>query len=238
MGKMYGIGVGPGDPELLTLKAHRLLNEADVIFCPEKAKGAGSFAFDIIKEHLKHSKAEIVNLVYPMHYHGEELRKMWERNARCIAEHLQGERTGVFITLGDPAVYSTFMYTLPYIQKTGVAVEVVPGVTSFCAVADTMMMPLVAWDEDLVIAPVRKNSSEDLGEILRSHDNIVLMKPSSNKKALLQAIRENHLEEHFVLVTKSGTVEERLVTDITELEQYDIPYLSTVIIKRQVKMTP
>ena len=57
MGKMYGIGVGPGDPELLTLKAHRLLNEADVIFCPEKAKGAGSFAFDIIKEHLKHSKA-------------------------------------------------------------------------------------------------------------------------------------------------------------------------------------
>ena len=92
MGKMYGIGVGPGDPELLTLKAHRLLNEADVIFCPEKAKGAGSFAFDIIKEHLKHSKAEIVNLVYPMHYHGEELRKMWERNARCIAEHLQGDR--------------------------------------------------------------------------------------------------------------------------------------------------
>lgn len=62
--------------------------------------------------------------------------------------------------------------------------EVVPGVTSFCAVADTMMMPLVAWDEDLVIAPVRKNSDEDLGEILRSHDNIVLMKPSSNKKAL------------------------------------------------------
>ena len=65
MGKMYGIGVGPGDPELLTLKADRLLNEADVIFCPEKAKGAGSFAFDIIKEHLKHSKAEIVDLVLP-----------------------------------------------------------------------------------------------------------------------------------------------------------------------------
>ena len=87
MGKMYGIGVGPGDPELLTLKAHRLLNEADVIFCPEKAKGAGSFAFDIIKEHLKHSKAEIVNLVYPMHYHGKEmhaaLRSIYRENGQA-----------------------------------------------------------------------------------------------------------------------------------------------------------
>ena len=117
--------------------------------------------------------------------------------------------------------------------EAGVDVEVVPGITSFCAVADSMKMPLVAWDEDLVVAPVRENSSEDLGRILREHDNVVLMKPSANQQALLQAIRENHLEDHFVLVTKSGTGEERLVTDFAELEQYEIPYLSTVIIKRQ-----
>lgn len=233
MGKMYGIGVGPGDPELLTLKAHRILNEADVIFCPEKEEGAGSFAYDIIKGLLEHSKAEIVNLVYPMHYHGVRLREMWEMNARCIAGHLEGDRTGAFITLGDPSVYSTFMYTLPYIEETGVSVEVIPGITSFCAVAGTMKMPLVAWDEDLVVAPVRKNSSEDLGKILGEHDNIVLMKPSANRQALVEAIRDHHLEENFVLVTKSGTGEERLVTDFAELEQYDIPYLSTVIIKRQ-----
>lgn len=236
MGKMYGIGVGPGDPELLTLKAHRILNEADVIFCPEKEKGAGSFAFDIIKEHVKDSRAEIVNLVYPMHYHGGKLKEMWEENARCIATHLEGERTGVFITLGDPAVYSTFMYTLPLIEHAGVTVEVVPGIPSFCAVAGTAKMPLMAWDEDLIVAPVRKNSSEDLGKILREHDNIVLMKPSANPKALLDAIRENHLEDSFVLVAKSGTGEEYLITDFSELEQYDIPYLSTVIIKRQEKL--
>ena len=77
-GIFYGIGVGPGDPELLTLKAYKILNQADVIFCPEKKKGAGSFAFDIIKEHIKDSKAQIVNLEYPMHYKGDELKKMWE----------------------------------------------------------------------------------------------------------------------------------------------------------------
>ena len=133
MGKLYGIGVGPGDPELLTLKAHRILNAADVIFCPEKEAGAGSFAFDIIQGLLKDTKAEIVNLVYPMHYHGSQLREMWKQNAGCIAQYLNGDRTGAFITLGDPAVYSTFMYTLPYIEEAGVEVEVVPGVTSFCA---------------------------------------------------------------------------------------------------------
>lgn len=90
------------------------------------------------------------------------------------------ERTGAFITLGDPAVYSTFMYTLPYIEAAGVEVEVVPGITSFCAAADSMKMPLVAWNEDLVVAPVRKNSSEDLGRVLREHDNVVLMKPSTD----------------------------------------------------------
>lgn len=171
--------------------------------------------------------------MYPMHYHGDRLQEMWKENAAQIAECLSGNRIGAFITLGDPAVYSTFMYTLPYIEQAGVEVEVVPGITSFCAVADSMKMPLVAWDEDLVVAPVRENSSEDLGRILREHDNVVLMKPSANQQALLQAIRENHLEDHFVLVTKSGTGEERLVTDFAELEQYEIPYLSTVIIKRQ-----
>ena len=112
MGKLYGIGVGPGDPELLTLKAYKILNQADVIFCPEKKKGAGSFAFDIIKEHIKDSKAQIVNLEYPMHYKGDELKKMWEENGRLISEYLKGDKTGAFITLGDPSVYSTFMYSL------------------------------------------------------------------------------------------------------------------------------
>lgn len=233
MGKMYGIGVGPGDPELLTLKARRILGEADIIFCPEKIKGAGSFAFDIIKGLLDNSNAEIVNLVYPMQPHGMGLQDMWEENAHCIAEHLQGDRTGAFITLGDPSVYSTFMYTLPYIERKGVAVEVVPGVPSFCAVAAAVKMPLVARDEDLVVVPVRKNSGEDLIKILREHDNVVLMKPSSNRKALLDALRENQLEDCFVLVTKSGTAEERLITDFAELEQYEIPYLSTVIVKRR-----
>lgn len=235
MGKLYGIGVGPGDPELVTLKAQRILLEADVIFCPEKEEGSGSIAFHIIKGLLQNSKAEIVNLVYPMHYHGMCLQKIWRENALRIAKRLEGNCSGAFITLGDPTVYSTFMYALPYIEAEGVAVEVVPGVPSFCAVAASRKMPLASWNENLMVVPVRKNSSEELGKILREHDNIVLMKPSANKQAFIQAMRENHLEDRFVLVTKSGTEEEQQIVDLKQLEEYDIPYLSTIIVKKQEK---
>ena len=107
MGKLYGIGVGPGDPELLTLKAYKILNQADVIFCPEKKKGAGSFAFDIIKEHIKDSKAQIVNLEYPMHYKGDELKKMWEENGRLISEYLKGDKTGASFCIQHFYVHSS-----------------------------------------------------------------------------------------------------------------------------------
>lgn len=236
MGKLYGIGVGPGDPGLLTLKAHRLLQEADVIFCPQKKKGADSTAFDIIRPFLEQRekmgrKAEIVPLVYPMHYHGVQLREMWEENAVTIAEYLKEDRTGVFITLGDPAVYSTFMYTLPYLERHKIPVEVIPGIPSFCAAADSVKWPLAAWDEDLLIVPVRKNSGKELGEMLRNHDNVILMKPSSDREALLQALEANAGEKQFVLISKIGTKEECRLMGLEEIKKFEIPYLSVILVK-------
>ena len=233
MGKLYGIGVGPGDPELLTLKAYKILNQADVIFCPEKKKGAGSFAFDIIKEHIKDSKAQIVNLEYPMHYKGDELKKMWEENGRLISEYLKGDKTGAFITLGDPSVYMTFMYTLPYIEAFGTETEVVPGIPSFCAAAAISKIPLTAWDEDLVIAPVRKNNAADLEKLLTEHENVVLMKPSTDSEALVSAIQASGRENSFVLVEKAGTKEQRLIREYQTLKEEPVPYLSLMILKSQ-----
>lgn len=231
MGKLYGVGIGPGAPELLTLKAYRILKEADVIFCPQKSEGAGSVAFDIIKDLLGDIKAEIVYMVYPMHYHGQELLEIWKKNGEKISGYLKGDKTGAFITLGDASVYSTFMYTLPYIESHGTETEIVPGVPSFCAAADSAKIPLMAWNENLVIAPVRKNSSQDLGRLLRENDNVVLMKPSADKEALIAAIRENHMEERFILVIKAATDEEKIIRDIQELESCEIPYLSIIIVK-------
>ena len=234
MGKLYGVGVGPGDPELITLKALRILREADVIFCPEKEEGAGSFAFEIIKEHLTEKKQEIVNLVYPMHYRGGHLQEAWEKNAGCIAGHLKGERTGVFLTLGDPSVYSTFMYTLPYISAAGVETEVIPGIPSFCAAAAAAQIPLVSWNENLVIMPVRKNGSVSLGKVMEENDNVVLMKPSADKGALLQALAGHSREMCFRLVSRAGTDGQTVIGNPEELLSGEIPYLSTVIVKKRL----
>ena len=98
-----------------------------------------------------------------------------------------------------------FMYTLPYIEAFGTEIEVIPGIPSFCAAAAISRTPLTAWDEDLLVAPVRKNSPEDLTKLLKEHDNVVFMKPSSDKEALLTAIKESGRENSFVLVEKVGT---------------------------------
>ena len=232
MGKLYGIGVGPGDPELVTLKAKRILNEVDILFCPEKKKGAGSFAYDIVKDHIENQNVEIVYLTYPMHYNKDELNEAWAQNGKIITDKLSGEKTGAFITIGDSTVYSTFMYTLPYIDGGGVDVELVPGISSFSAIASQIKIPLMAWEENLTIAPVRKKFSEELESTVSFSDNIVLMKVSDDPGQIVQMLKNQNLENSFVLVSKAGTDEERLISDIDELASTKLPYLSTLIIKK------
>lgn len=232
MGKLYGISVGPGDPELLTLKACRIINEVDILFCPVKKQDGESFAFEIIKPNLHNIKVQVVKLLYPMHYKEDELKKLWKENGAVISGMLKGERSGAFVTLGDSTIFSTFMYTLPYIDRDQVDIEVIPGITSFCAVASAAALPLVEWEENLTIFPVRKNSAAMLSTAIANSDNLVLMKPASDREALIQALKENELDRKFVLVSKAGTKEERCITNLAELEKAEIPYLSTMIIKK------
>lgn len=232
MAKLYGIGVGPGDPELLTLKAMRILSEVDIIFCPEKEEGSGSFALEIIEGHIKNLNAEIVNLVYPMHYDKDKLREVWQQNGEAITALLKGDKSAAFITIGDTTVYSTFMYTLPYIDKTLIDIELVPGITSFSVIASQLQIPLMAWEENLVVAPVRKKSSAELEAVIKNSDNIVLMKASNNPKQIIKMLKNEGLEKNFVFVAKAGTEEEEVIRDIDELEKTKLPYLSSMIIKK------
>lgn len=234
MAKLYGLGIGPGDPELITLKAKKILEQVDYIFCPEKEKGSGSVALEIINQVIEHPRGKVIYLTYPMHNRENELEQNWKENAELMWECLKENRTGAFITLGDTAVYSTLMYTIPYIKQYGIKVELIPGIPSFCAAANIIQKPLMVWNEDLIICTVSKNQGkQNLNQTMRNHDNIVLMKPSADKEALVTALRKNHLENHFTLISKAGTMEERIITDFEELLEYKIPYLSIVIIKKE-----
>jgi len=230
--KLYGIGVGPGDPEYLTLKAKRLINSVDVLLCPTKKEGADSFAYEIISPNLENKEVAIENLVFPMHYDTDDLESKWKRNGQLITDYLKAGKTCGFITLGDPTVYSTFIYTLPYIDEQYMDLEIVPGITSFCAVASEIKQPLMVWEESLKIMPVRKNCGDTLIKAIEDHENLVLMKPSSNPEAIIKAIKHHGLEDKFMLISKVGTEEESLVKDIHVLENMKLPYLSTMIIKK------
>ena len=224
MGKLYGIGVGPGDPELLTRKACRLLREADVIFCPVKEAGERSFAYEIVKEQADEGKAEIVFLVYPMHYHGERLRELWEENAKQIAARLDGGRTGVFVTLGDPAIYSTLMYTFPYVEERGIETEIVPGVPSFCAAAAKCGVSLVEWNEQLHVIPAvhRIDASLDLP------GNYVLMKSGKKMGQVKELLKKSGKD--VMMVENCGMESERIYRSVDEIPD-DAGYYSLIIAK-------
>lgn len=229
-GKFYGIGVGPGDPGLLTVKAVELIRQADMIVCPESKKDEGSIALKIAEPYLKPGTEQLA-LVFPMTHDQEVLTTAWRENAIRIHEETQQGKTLVFLTLGDPTVFSTYMYMVPYLLEQGVEVETVPGITSFTAVASRLNLPLTLGHETLAVVPLMKGCA-NARTALENFDNCVIMKPSHDSETLAALLVELDLQDKFVLISRCGTGEESLCTDIKELANGKIPYLSTMIVKK------
>lgn len=229
MKKFVGIGVGPGDPDLLTVKAVKELEAADVIICPIAREGSESVAYKIAEPHIK--GGEILRMVFPMTHNKDLLKKAWNENAEVIKALLDEDKYVVFMTLGDPAVYSTYMYMVDILQHKYVEVVTIPGIPSFVNIANSINIPLMMGDESLTVVPMMKDGKA-VEKALDDSENIVIMKPSHNRDLLVQFIEERKLQDRFVLVTSSGTDNEKTIRDIDELRNYEIPYLSTMIVKK------
>jgi precorrin-2/cobalt-factor-2 C20-methyltransferase len=130
---LVGVGVGPGDPELLTLRALRAIESADVIFAPVRRDGESSLALEIVRDRIDSGRQRVISLSFPERADGES----WEQHGRTILEALSGGRTGVFLTEGDPSLYSTFEHVRRALRRVAPAsqlsVDVVPGVSSITA---------------------------------------------------------------------------------------------------------
>ncbi|MQM73441.1 MAG: precorrin-2 C(20)-methyltransferase [Eubacteriaceae bacterium] len=231
-GKLYGIGVGPGDPELLTVKAVRAIESADVIISPTKKMGKPSIALQIAKPYIK-PETKLVVMDFPMlslSAERETLEKQWGENADQIQSMLNWGQNAVFLTLGDPMVYSTYSYVMEFLIDRGMAVETISGVPSFCSLAAHLNLPLTQGEESLGVVGMTQ-TEEEVDAVLDAHQNIVVMKVSANAKGLAKALRERHLEDHFVMISNIGMDSERVTRDIADLEK-KVPYLSTVLIKK------
>jgi len=228
-GKLYAVGVGPGDPELITIKAARVLSQADAIISPRSAAGKSSFALEIAKGHIGDA-AQIIEMTFPMEYEQGLMEGCWRDCAECIDRLLEQGMDVAFITLGDPMLYSTYLNMMAYLRAPELA-EVIPGVNSFSLAAARTGVPLAMGDETLSIVPLGKNEN-GIKCVLDSADNIVIMKPSGLSEKLARELSDRGLEGSFALASMCGTESEELSRDIDRLLEKKVPYLSTILVKK------
>ena len=226
-GKFYGIGVGVGDPQNITVKATKKLHKVDVIVLPEAKSGEGSTAFNIVREYLKPG-VEQMFLEFPMIKDVEARKVFRKNNADKISAELEKGKNVAFLTIGDPMTYSTYTYVLEYIAD-DVEVETVAGITSFNSIAARLNVPLMIGDEDLKVVSV--NRKTDIYKEIENNDNLVLMKISRNFEKIKKAIIETGNKENAVIVSDCGKENEVVYWDIESVDE--VPYFSTMILKKK-----
>lgn len=225
-GIIYGVGVGPGDPELITLKAVRLIRESPVIAFPGK-NVHDSLAYQIAISVVPDlERKELVPIYMPMTKDSSKLTAAHQAGANTLKYHADRGLNVVYLTLGDPSIYCSFSYLQNILEADGYPVELISGVTSFCASAAKLHMPLATGDEELHIIPATSVSSE----MVIQSGNYVFMKPG-NHLALIQEIIQNS-RKTAGMVENCGLNSERLYTQISEMPQ-KAGYFSIVIAKSQ-----
>ncbi|MHB1393406.1 MAG: precorrin-2 C(20)-methyltransferase [Clostridia bacterium] len=228
--KLYIIGIGPGDPELITIKAKRILAEVDVVAVPKTSAEKASLAQTIAEGAFEKGK-ELLELLFPMSFDEKVLEKSWKEAIGKIREKLEKGKSVAFITLGDPTVYSTYMYIHKQLHKEGYATEIIPGITSFCASAARAGISLGENRESIAIVPSAYDC-DNLENVLKSFDNIVLMKVSKNISKLKELLKAQGLLEKSVLVSKCGLEDEKITYDLDSLDGERISYFTTMIVKK------
>ena len=231
-GTLYGIGVGPGDPDLITIKAAKILNQVDIVFAAASTKNNHSLAVNIAREHIPDS-ATVIRLKFPMTRDKSETRKAWKEHAHTIIAKLEKGHNVAFLTLGDSMTYSTYGYILKYVQKLAPHLEVqtVPGITSYQAAAARLNTPLVEGEESLMIVSGVKGGNR-LRELGAKPENIVFLKAYRNVTDIKAAIDESGKYPSCVGVKSCGHPDEEIIKDIEELSRRDPDYWTLILTKQ------
>lgn len=210
-GTLYGIGVGPGDPELMTVKAVKLLSRVRRVFAASSTKNDASIALAIASGHLSED-AVVEELGFPMTRDAKALAEAWERNANQVRLALETGEDAVFLTLGDPLLYSTFGYLLSTLRRSApdILVRSIPGVTSFQAAASLTMNILAESGQGLHIVSGVCDENE-LRRQLQGADNVVILKAYRNLPCIKRVVSELGMLERSLLATRVGQEGESVV---------------------------
>lgn len=231
-GILFGIGVGPGDPELITLKATKILNQVDTVFAAASTKNNHSLAVNIAERHIPEN-TKVKMLRFPMTRDKNETRKAWRKHAQAIIEEIERGKNVAFLTLGDAMTYSTFGYIIRHIQDLAPDIEIqtVPGITSYQAAAASLNMPLVEGEESLMVVSGATGGNR-LRELEGKPENVVFLKAYRNIKDIKAAIDEIGKYPSSVGVKNCSHPNEEIIADIEELGER-VPDYWTLIIAKQ-----
>ncbi len=230
-GILYGVGVGPGDPELLTIKAVNALKAADVVVAPKAKETGKSTALSVVRPYLS-SHTDIVKMVFPMVKGKETLIGAWTENSREILGYLQEGKKVAFITLGDPMLYSTYGYVFTTLRDCGHEIVTIPGITSYAAIAAMTGITLAEGDGVLTIVPA-VTDEKNLERILETADNLVILKAYRNYRQIVERLKKSGHTHDAVMVSRCGLPEERICHELESIGEEGIDYLSTIIAKKR-----
>jgi precorrin-2/cobalt-factor-2 C20-methyltransferase len=237
-GKLYVLGVGPGDPELLTLKAARILNGISCICVPKGREGGSSLALSIVKRAVNIDGKEIIEAHFPMRKTKKqdsdlcELDTKWNETVQTVLSRLNRGIDMAFITIGDPTIYSTFFYLYDKLLELNpeLSIEIIPGVSSINTAAARAGLSLGLADEKIAILPA--TYMDDLKETLKKFDTVVLMKVHGVFNSVRNILNDMNLADNAVYISRAGMDDEKIFRDIKNIKLEDLNYFSLLIIKK------
>jgi precorrin-2/cobalt-factor-2 C20-methyltransferase len=229
--KLYAVGIGPGDPELLTIKAQRVLESVDVLFIPKSSEDKRSLAYSIVNQVVK-KNWECIELLLPMTRDRQALEEHWRQAAQMVLTKLAAGREAAYITLGDPGLYSTLGYLMDHLRQLApqLEVEIIPGVSSINAISAWAQEPLARGDENLLILSALPSANQFLSAV-EQFDNIIVLKAGNKPGTILDILKAGNFSGSIYLASRCGFADGFISRDLAELSGHDLDYLSTVFIR-------
>lgn len=234
-GKLWGVGVGPGAPDLLTLRAVDVLRRADVLALPRASDWSRSMAWTIARPAVGDVEGqERLFLTFPMSKDPAALRPSWDRAFAAIGERLAAGKTVAFVTEGDPSLFSTFIYLAREVEERWpeVPIEIVPAVSSVLAVPARARVPLADGCERIAIIPATYGTG-DLRQVLRSFDTTVIMKIGEEFPSVIEAITGEGLAGRAVFVSRATMPDERIERDLAKVTRDDCDCFAMIVVARR-----
>ena len=238
MSRLTAIGVGPGDPELLTVKAVNTIREADSIMCPASAEDRPSIALSVIESLIDRSRQRVVKMTFPMTKDPDILQHTWKRNAARMAEEVNGDRNVVYVTVGDPYLYSTWIYMHRELESNhpDMDITVIPGIVSMFTFASKVGVSIAEGAEKVSIIP----SCYDLTsvkEMARNSEVMVFLKDGRYFDQVIDILRESGFPDDsvFAIGQDLGTENEivrRLTLGDVDRGVLTTKYFSILVVKR------